>query len=144
MRCEQPWLFLLRFTYRYFCVRVILRPSGCFVSPHLTLRAIWVWDLCTKSSNLKALQLWRVANSLKTWKNSKGVFWYWSARPRAFVRFAQWLIRPCLQSLLIRVLHKITLKSRALASTRNSSTHHYVTKLGYRPTIDSWTVLVVW
>jgi len=30
-------------------------------------------------------------NSLKTWKNTKGVFWCSSARHRAFARFAQWL-----------------------------------------------------
>jgi len=35
-----------------------------------------------------------VVYSLKTWKNRKGVFWYSSARPRPFARFAQWLIRP--------------------------------------------------
>jgi len=33
-------------------------------------------------------------NSLKIWKTNKGVFWYPSVRPRAFARFAQWLIRP--------------------------------------------------
>jgi len=28
-------------------------------------------------------------------KNHKVVFWYSSARPRAFARFAQWLVRHC-------------------------------------------------
>jgi len=51
-------------------------------------------NLYTKRSNQKALQFRRVVNSLKTWKTSKGVFWYSSARPGAFARFAQWLIRP--------------------------------------------------
>ena len=37
--------------------------------------------LYTKRSNQTAPQFWRVANSLKTWKTSKGVFWYSSARP---------------------------------------------------------------
>jgi len=55
---------------------------------------LWVSCLYTKRSNQTALQFWRVVNSLKTWKTSKGVFWYSSARPRAFARFPQWLIRP--------------------------------------------------
>jgi len=33
-------------------------------------------------------------NSLKLWKNSKRGICYPSVRPRAFARFAQWLIRP--------------------------------------------------
>jgi len=75
LRCAQLWLFLVRFTYRHCCVSIIIRPSGCFISPHLPLRAIWVWDLCTKSSDLKSLQSLRVANSLKTWKKTvKGCF----------------------------------------------------------------------
>jgi len=32
----------------------------------------------------------------KIWKTS-GVFWYPSAKPRSFARFAQWLIRPWFQ-----------------------------------------------
>ena len=52
-------------------------------------------DLYTKRSNQKALQFWRVMDSLKIWKTSKGAFWYPSARPRTFARFAQWLFRPC-------------------------------------------------
>ena len=52
-------------------------------------------DLYTKRSNQEALQFWCVVNSLKIRKTSKGVFWYPSARPRPFARFAQWLIRPC-------------------------------------------------
>jgi len=52
--------------------------------------------LYTKRSNQKALQFWREVNNLKTWKTSKGVFWYSSSRLQAFARFAQWLIRPCL------------------------------------------------
>ena len=46
--------------------------------------------------NQKAPQFWHVVNSLKTWKSSKGMFWFWysSARLRAFARFAQWLIQP--------------------------------------------------
>jgi len=52
-------------------------------------------DLYTKRSNQKALQFWRVVNRLNIWKTSKSVFWYPSARPRAFARFAEWLIRPC-------------------------------------------------
>jgi len=29
---------------RHCCVSVIMRPAGYFVSPHLAIRAIWVWD----------------------------------------------------------------------------------------------------
>ena len=53
-----------------------MRPSGCFIRPHLALRATWVWDLCTKRSrpNQKALQFWRVLNSLKHEKPVKECF----------------------------------------------------------------------
>ena len=38
-------LFLVTFRYRSCCVSVIMRPSGYFISAHLALGAIWVWDL---------------------------------------------------------------------------------------------------
>jgi len=46
----------------------------------------------------KSLQFWRVVNSLKTWKITRSLLISKceapkSARPRAFARFAQWLIR---------------------------------------------------
>jgi len=44
----------------------------------------------------KSLEFWRRLNSLKVWKTSNRVFWFSSAKPRAFARFAQWLIWPCL------------------------------------------------
>jgi len=34
----------IKFRHRYCCVSVIMRPSGYFVSPHVTHGAIWVWD----------------------------------------------------------------------------------------------------
>ena len=37
-------MFIVRFRNRHCCVSVIMRPSGHFISPHLALGAIWVWD----------------------------------------------------------------------------------------------------
>jgi len=69
-------------------VRVVTRPSGSnnvalmlLYKPsfgpqgNLSLRPL------QKRSKQKHLQFWRVVNSLKTWKTSKGVFWYSSAMP---------------------------------------------------------------
>jgi len=38
-------------------------------------------NLYAENSNQKAVQFWGVVNSLKTWKNSNGVFWYSSESP---------------------------------------------------------------
>jgi len=53
-------------------------------------------NLNTKRSNQKA-QFLRVVNSQKTQRTTRGVFWYSSARPRAFAHFTQRSVRlyPC-------------------------------------------------
>jgi len=72
---------------------------GSVLSSHsktINAKVVSFLNLYTKRGNHKALQFLRVVNSLKTWKTSKGAFWYSSARPRAFDQFTQRLIRPCL------------------------------------------------
>jgi len=48
--------FLVRFRYRHFCVRVMMRPSDYFIRPHLAHGAIWVWVFlcipCTRYLNV--------------------------------------------------------------------------------------------
>jgi len=69
-------------------------------SKTVSAKVVSFLNLYTKRSNQKALQFLRVMNSLKTWKSSKrNVLTFKrkapkSARPRAFARFAQRLIRP--------------------------------------------------
>jgi len=49
----------------------------------INAKVISFLDLYTKRNNQKALQFWRVVNSLKLWKTN-GVFWYPNARtPKA-------------------------------------------------------------
>jgi len=50
IRCKSCFYEVLRFRYRHCYVSVIMRPSGYFISPHLVLGAIWVWDHCCKPS----------------------------------------------------------------------------------------------
>ena len=77
---------------------------GSFLLSHsktINAKVVSFLKIYAKCSNQKVIQFRRVMNSLKTWKTSKGVFWYKreapkSARLRAFARFTQWLIRPCL------------------------------------------------
>ena len=57
-----------------------------------------------KRSIQKALQLWRMVNSLKLWKTSKGVFHYPSARPRGI-----WPVCPMVNPAL---LHVCVIRSR--------------------------------
>ena len=54
-------------------------------------------------------------NNLKTWKTTIGVFWYSSARPRAFSRFAQWLIWPFIHCLYC-IRHKLNMVEGKLFS----------------------------
>jgi len=53
----------------------------------INVKVVTFLNVCTTRSNHEALQFWCVVNSLKTWKANKGVFWYSSARPRAFAWF---------------------------------------------------------
>ena len=39
-----PLKFTATYMYRYCCVRVIMRPAGYLVSPHVAHRAISIWD----------------------------------------------------------------------------------------------------
>ena len=90
--------------------------------------------LYNKRSNQKALQFWRMVNSLKKWKTSKGVkkkravFWYPSARPRAFARFAQWLIRPCLSD-VVAVLASTIVYDRGLQPAARGA--HAIQQMGF-------------
>jgi len=55
--------------------------------PKLSLSLTYILNAVIKK--LYNFDAWWTAWKHK--KNSKAVFWYWSARPRAFTRFAQWL-----------------------------------------------------
>jgi len=98
---QSAWFFSEKHVWKNLCGRPWMhwfwsnswgkKNGGSIISSHLkTINAklFSFLNLYTKRSHQKALKFWRVVNSLKTWKTSKRVVWYSSARLRAFSRFA--------------------------------------------------------